>query len=270
MYLFKQNICFNRFANEFYKDTIIMALIQSMEKQGNFLFKYRGQFPVVLFLLVVPFISSTDYHNISKQVQNYCFYFAIILSVIGFLVRFYTIGTTPRGTSGRNTSKQIANVLNSTGMYSILRHPLYLANYLIWLGIAIATLSVFFVVIMSLLFWLYYERIIFAEERFLERKFGDDYLEWSNTLPAFIPSILNFRRSDTPFSIITVLRREYASVLSAVIGYTFVELFRTYFSTDNWGISTFSIQFLIFTLIIVFVLKLLKSHTHLLNEQGRS
>jgi protein-S-isoprenylcysteine O-methyltransferase Ste14 len=247
-----------------------MALIQSMEKQGNFLFKYRGQFPVILFFLAVPFIYSTDYNSISQQFQNYCLSFASILSAIGYLVRFYTIGTTPRGTSGRNTKQQVANVLNSTGMYSVLRHPLYFGNYLIWLGIAVATLNIFFIVIMSLLFWLYYERIIFAEERFLERKFGDDYLDWSNTLPAFIPSILHFRRSDTPFSIITVLRREYASVLSGVIGFTFVELFTTYFSTDSWGISTFSLQFLIFTLFLVFILKLLKSYTNLLNEEGRS
>ena len=153
-----------------------MALLQSMEKQGNFLFKYRGQFPVLLFILAVPFIYLTDYSSISEQIQTYFLFSAITVSVIGFLVRFYTIGTTPLGTSGRNTKEQVAIVLNSTGMYSMLRHPLYLGNYLIWLGIAVATFNIYFIVIMSLLFWLYYERIMFAEERFLERKFGNDYI----------------------------------------------------------------------------------------------
>ena len=104
---------------------------------------------------------------------------AVILSFIGFVVRFYTIGTTPQGTSGRNTKEQVAMVLNSTGMYSMLRHPLYLGNYLIWLGIAVTTFNIYFIIIMSLLFWLYYERIMFAEERFLQKKFGDKYLNWS-------------------------------------------------------------------------------------------
>ena len=247
-----------------------MALIQSMEKQGNFLFKYRGQFPVILFVLVVPFIYITDYDNISQEIQTFCLSFAVFFSFIGFLVRFYTIGTTPEGTSGRNTNKQVANILNSTGMYSVVRHPLYLGNYFIWLGIAISTFNIFFIVIMSLLFWLYYERIIFAEERFLERKFGDEYLNWSNTLPAFIPTLFNFKRSDTPFSIITVLRREYASVLACVIGYVFIELFRTYFTTNNWKVSILSLQFLVIVLILVVILKLLKSYTTMLREKGRS
>jgi protein-S-isoprenylcysteine O-methyltransferase Ste14 len=247
-----------------------MALLQSMESQGNFLFKYRGQIPALLFVLAVPFIYLTDYISISQQAQSYFLYTAIILSTIGFLVRFYTIGTTPQGTSGRNTKKQVATVLNSSGMYSMLRHPLYLGNYLIWLGIAVATFNIYFIVIMSLLFWVYYERIIFAEERFLERKFGDIYLNWSNTLPAFIPALLNFKKSDTPFSIITVLRREYASILAAVIGFTFIEGFRHYFITKNWFISPFSLKFLIGTLILVLALRSLKHYTNLLDEKGRS
>jgi hypothetical protein len=198
-------------------------------------------------------------------------YTAFTLSAIGFLVRFYTIGTTPQGTSGRNTKEQVAAVLNSTGMYSLLRHPLYLGNYLIWLGIAVATFNIYFVVIMSLLFWVYYERIMFAEERFLEGKFGTAYLNWSNTLPAFIPALLNFKKSDTSFSMITVLRREYASMLAAVIGFVFVEGVRNYFFyPDKDLISDFSLQFLVGAIIIVFVLKLLKHYTHLLNEKGRS
>ena len=247
-----------------------MALIQSMEKQGNFLFKYRGQFPILLFVLAIPFIYSTDYNAISKQGQVYFGYFAIALSIIGFIIRFYTIGTTTKGTSGRNTSSQVATVLNSKGVYSVVRHPLYLGNYLIWLGIAVFTFNVYFIVIMSLLFWLYYERIMFAEERFLESKFGDDFLNWSNVVPAFIPSFLKFTRSEIPFSLISVLRREYASILSSIIGFVFVEGFRNYFTTKLWVISTFSFQFLIGALILVFILRSLKHYTNLLREEGRS
>tara|TARA_B110000908_G_C10097495_1_gene377001 strand:- start:61 stop:804 length:744 start_codon:yes stop_codon:yes gene_type:complete len=247
-----------------------MALAQSMEKQGNFLFKYRGQFPVILFMLAVPFINATNYNLITEQGEMCFIYTAITLSVLGFLVRFYTIGTTPQGTSGRNTKEQVATVLNSTGMYSLLRHPLYLGNYFIWLGITVATFNIYFIVIMSLLFWVYYERIMYAEERFLERKFGEDYLNWSNTLPAFVPALLNFKKSDTPFSIITVLRREYASVLATVIGFTFVEGFKNYFTTDNWTVSPGSLQFLIATIFLVLVLRSIKHYTQLLNEKGRS
>ena len=247
-----------------------MALLQSMEREGNFLFKYRGQFPIILFILVVPFIYLTDYNSISQKGQAYFLYAAITLSTIGFLVRFYTIGTTTQGTSGRNTKEQVATVLNSTGMYSLLRHPLYLGNYLIWIGIAVATFNVYFITIMSLLFWLYYERIMFAEERFLERKFGEIYLNWSNTSPAFIPSVFNFKKSDTPFSIITVLRREYASVLSAVIGFSYIEVLRGYIINDSLIISDLTLSILLLVTVVVIILRSLKHYTHLLNEEGRS
>lgn len=247
-----------------------MALLQSMERQGNFLFKYRGQFPIILFILAVPFIYLTDYNSLSEQSQTCFMYTAITLSVIGFLVRFYTIGTTPQGTSGRNTKEQVATALNSTGMYSLLRHPLYFGNYLIWLGIAVVTFNIYFVVIMSLLFWVYYERIMFAEERFLEGKFGDAYLNWSNTLPAFIPAFLNFKKSDTSFSIITVLRREYASVLSAIIGFSYIEVLRSYVINDSLIISDSTLSILLGVTLVVIILKTLKHYTHLLNEKGRS
>jgi len=247
-----------------------MALVQSFEKQGNFLFKYRGQFPALLFVLAVPFIYLTDYSIIDYKQHKLFMFTAILISILGFFVRFYTIGTTPKGTSGRNTKEQVADVLNSTGMYSVLRHPLYLGNYLIWLGISLSSFNIFFVIIISLLFWIYYERIMFAEERYLERKFGEYYLNWASQLPAFFPSFLNFKKSNTPFSIITVLRREYASLLSAVVGFTFIELLRNYFSINIFSISNFTLEILIVTIVFVLILKSLKLFTNLLLEKGRS
>ena len=72
---------------------------------------------------------------------------SIIISFFGMSVRFYTVGITPAGTSGRNRSKQIADKLNTRGMYSITRNPLYFGNYLIWLGISIYSLNIFFTII---------------------------------------------------------------------------------------------------------------------------
>ncbi len=247
-----------------------MALFQSMENQGNYLFKYRGQFPILLFVLTIPFIYSTNYGNFSEEFSLNLINISIILSVIGFFIRFYTIGTTPKGTSGRNTKEQVANTLNSSGMYSMLRHPLYLGNYLIWFGIALSTFSIFFILIMSLLFWLYYERIMIAEERFLEKKFGDDFIKWSNTLPAFIPNIFNFRKSSIPFSFITILRREYASVLSCIVGFLFVELLKNIFVLNLFNISKESFLVLIISAFIALILRSLKHYSSILDEKGRS
>ena len=176
-----------------------MALVNEFEKQGSFLFRYRGQFPVLLFLLAVPFLYWTDTSSISEYLKNFYSYCAVIISLLGFCIRAYTVGVTPKGTSGRNTKEQKAFVLNTTGTYSIVRHPLYLGNYLMWIGIVVFTYNPYFILIVSLLYWIYYERIMYAEERFLERKFGEEYLTWSYSLPAFFPNFKLYKPSIIPF-----------------------------------------------------------------------
>ena len=151
----------------------------------------------------------------------------------------------------------------------MLRHPLYLGNYLIWIGVATYVYNLLFIIIISFIFWLYYERIMFAEERFLEKKFADEYLNWSNKIPAFIPKISNFIPSKIPFSFITVLRREYSGVLACVIGFCFVEVLKNN-KMEKELCSDNMIYVLGITLVVSFVLRTLKRNTKLLNEENRS
>ena len=246
-----------------------MGLLHSFESSGNWLFKRRGWLPVVLFLLAVPVIFTTDYNNIGDNVKLYTGITAVLVSFMGLLIRAYTVGTTPKGTSGRNTDEQIAESLNSTGIYCVVRHPLYLGNYLMWIGIVIYTLNWYFVITVSLMYWLYYERIMFAEERFLERKFGQVYLDWSLKAPAFIPSFKHLVKASLPFSMTTVLRREYSGVLNTVIGFLFVNVLR--YDAINGGFKFFAWQgyLLGITLVLVLILRTLK-RTGRLAEEGRS
>ena len=247
-----------------------MALLHSFENSGNILFRKRGQIPVILFIFAIPVIYFTDYSHFSEIQVEVLTYISILLSIIGFYIRAVSIGTTPKGTSGRNTKSQVAESLNRTGIYSMVRHPLYLGNYLMWIGIVSFTFNFYFVIIVSLAFWLYYERIMFAEERFLERKFGDDYLEWSKSVPAFIPGFKNYIKSEVPFSFISVLRREYSGFLATVIGFTFIDYLRYYFTTGEFAVLRLSLYCLVIAKMITLILRSLKHHSKLLNEEGRS
>lgn len=247
-----------------------MALIHSFETEGNFLFRYRGQIPIALFITAVPVIYFTNYTQKPDWYKTVLTTIAVLLSIFGFVIRAYTIGTTPRGTSGRNTKEQVAEQLNYSGIYSMLRHPLYLGNYLMWIGIVLYTFNIAFVVIVSLAYWLYYERIMFAEERFLERKFGHQYLEWSMKAPAFIPSFKKYIPSSIPFSFKSVLRREYSGVLATVVGFCFVDVVRNYFILTTWKINTVLIITLLLSAILALVLRSLKHYTKILKEEGRS
>lgn len=246
-----------------------MALLHSFESEGNWLFKRRGWLPVILFALAVPVVLFTNYAAISDDAKCYVLILAIGVSFIGQWIRAYTVGTTPASTSGRNTAEQVAESLNSKGIYATVRHPLYLGNYLMWIGIVIYTVNPWFVLVVSLMYWLYYERIMFAEERFLERKFGAAYLDWSLKAPAFIPKFSQFVAPAIPFSFTTVLRREYTGVLNTVIGFLFVDVLRYYTEYGEFKFFNYQGYILGATVIVVLILRTLKKSGKL-DEPGRS
>jgi protein-S-isoprenylcysteine O-methyltransferase Ste14 len=248
-----------------------MALIHSFEKSGNYLFRNRSHIPVVLFILAIPVIYFTNISFLSSTTRSLVLILAISLSITGFIIRAITIGSTPAGTSGRNTREgQVAEQLNTTGIYSIVRHPLYLGNYLMWIGIVVFTYNIYFVIIISLAYWLYYERIMFAEERFLEKKFGQAYLDWSLKAPAFFPALTKYRKSTMILSLKSVFRREYSGVLATVFGFWFIDNLRFYFETGSFDYTRASNIVLAVTIIVVFILRSLKHYTKVLDEKGRS
>lgn len=248
-----------------------MALINSLEKSGNKLFRYRGQIPVVLFLAAVPVVYFTDSSGLSQESKTIPTGIAVFLSFTGFVIRAISIATTPKGTSGRNTKEgQVAESLNTTGIYSIIRHPLYLGNYLMWIGIVLFTYNFWFVIVVCLLFWLYYERIMFAEERFLERKFGDAYMNWANQTPPFLPCFKLYKKNVIPFSVKSVFRREYSGVLATVTGFAFIDDLRRYFTSGVFELKTDWHYALLATLVLAFILRSLKHYTNVLKEKDRS
>jgi hypothetical protein len=111
---------------------------------------------------------------------------------------------------------------------------------------------------------------MFAEERFLEKKFGQAYLDWSSTKSAFLPRFSSYVKSSVSFSFKSILRREYSGVLATVIGFVFVEIFRNLFFkqclciSDNYWIA------LTTALILSLVLRTIKKQTNLLDEKGRT
>jgi protein-S-isoprenylcysteine O-methyltransferase Ste14 len=135
--------------------------------------------------------------------------------VLGLLIRIYCIGHSHDNTSGRNTDEgQIADAVNQSGLYAAVRHPLYLGNFFMWLGLAMFTANIWFVIAFIFLFWVYYERIMFAEEEYLRTKFGDRYTTWALHTPAFIPDLSKWSKPHLSFSWRKVIRQEKAGILN--------------------------------------------------------
>lgn len=260
-----------------------MALIQSFEKTGNTLFKYRGSIPVLIFLLTIPVVwfTNTDLYMQLFVGQRHIFricmtILAFSVTIAGLILRAYTVSTTPKGTSGRNTDKQVANQLNTKGIYSVVRHPLYFANYLMWAGILIFSMNIWAFVIVSLVYWIYYERIMFAEEAFLRNKFGQDFEEWASRVPAFLPSWNLFEKGNMSFSFKTFVRREYVTIFSTVFSYvvadylifilSYVRFFGYKVSAQTWIRP--SLYVLVVCFVGMLVIRTLKHHTQILRSDS--
>ena len=205
-----------------------MALIQSMEQSGAKLFKYRGQIPVLFFVLSLPLLWLTNsniyvWETWGSPLMVVCTVCAAVLTFAGLALRAYTVCTTPKGTSGRNTARQVADHLNTKGIYSVVRHPLYLATYLIWAGLLVFTMNICVFLVVSLVYWIYYERIMMAEEAFLRSKYGDEFEEWAARVPAFLPKWSLYEGGMLQFSWKTFIRREYATIMSVLVSYTVVD-----------------------------------------------
>ncbi|MBU6392683.1 MAG: DUF1295 domain-containing protein [Planctomycetes bacterium] len=172
-----------------------MALRNELEKQGRWLFKWRSYLPLLMLPILLIALRDSEYLEriAGNLAENIFDGFCIAISFVGLAIRCITVGYVPKGTSGRNTKGQKAKTLNTTGMYSIIRHPLYFGNFIIFLGVTLFVEVWWFNLIAILAFWLYYERIILAEEKFLRQEFGDLYLKWAEKTPTFMLKFGNNR-----------------------------------------------------------------------------
>ena len=246
-----------------------MPLKEDFERAGNWLFRWRSYLPLLAIGIILAGMRYYEYPGHSERGDDIWEIVCIAIAFFGEGIRIYTVGHVPIGTSGRNTLGQAADVLNTTGMYSIVRHPLYLGNFFIALGISMFIGLWWTVLICILVFWLYYERIAFAEEEFLRKKFGEQYLEWAGRTPAFFPRLENWKRPGLSFSLKTALKREYSGIFGIITALTFLEVVGDIFVEGRFKLDLmWSIIFsagVIFYLVVMF----LKRKTKILYVKAR-
>ena len=246
-----------------------MPLYRQLIATGNWLFRWRSYLPVIMVVsaCVAMFPFPNPRHD--GQLPDWLEIGSLCISFTGLVIRAFVVGHTPAGTSGRNTVEQVAESLNTTGIYSTVRHPLYLANMLIGLGLACFTLIWWFVVIYVLAFWLYYERIMLAEEAFLKGKFGETFDVWAKRTPAFVPCVSHYIRPKLRFSIRNVLRREYNTLFQIVVVAFLLEVIGDWLEYGRLSTSAPWTTSLCVTTAVWIALRALKRHSSTLDVAGR-
>lgn len=232
--------------------------------------------PLLLIPLGVPALFEAAHIEsvIGERLDDFLSLGCLFFSFSGLVLRATTIGFVLSGTSGRNTSEQRANVLNTTGLYSIVRNPLYLGNFIVIFGLVLAIKVWWFVIIVALMYWLYIERIIAVEEAYLSAKFGKDYDDWVRTTPCFVPRFRLWKPPVEKFSFRTVLRREYNGILVLVLAYLALDILTDTIAANEsvagWaGRDYLWVGIAAVGTVVFFSLRTLKKRTRFLHVEGR-
>jgi protein-S-isoprenylcysteine O-methyltransferase Ste14 len=100
-----------------------------------------------------------------------------------------TIGLTFIERGGDKELRIHAEALITKGLFTHSRNPLYVGNNLMLLGLGILSNSLIYVVVVVPVFLFIYQCIIYAEEDFLTKKFGQPYLDYCARVNRWLPNL---------------------------------------------------------------------------------
>lgn len=142
---------------------------------GAVLFRHRGWLPVPF--LLVPLLARGV-----MEPMNWIVGFVLI--VLGEAMRLS--GVAAAGTVTRRRSRTVQRLV-TYGIFAWMRNPLYVGNFLIWLGFTVISGVLWFVPVAVLLFAVEYTLIVRYEEGVLESIFGQEYLRYKDRTPRWFP-----------------------------------------------------------------------------------
>jgi protein-S-isoprenylcysteine O-methyltransferase Ste14 len=147
---------------------------------------------------VAGFVDSLRYHEASRQgigllLLLVCAWFALpagenriiagfVIAALGQGWRIYAAGVIYK-------NKRLA----TTGAYSLVRHPLYLGNFLILAGFTLACAHWVVVAVVAFFLLFYYPAAIRYEDRKLQDLFAEEWQAWGTQTPAMFPTRLKWR-----------------------------------------------------------------------------
>lgn len=179
-------------------------MVSRLVKIGDFSFRYRGyMLPIAVVLLLIPSpVIMPD--PVPMGIAGFC------VALFGQLIRIGTIGFDYIIRGGKD-HKVYAETLVKGGCYSLVRNPMYVGNFFLLIGLAIASNSWLFVLAGVPLSLFMHRAIIAAEENFLRNKFGPEFDEFCATVPRWVPRLTGWGKAfaGMHFNWTRVLAKEY-------------------------------------------------------------
>ena len=163
---------------------------RAWDMAGAVFFRIRSFAPLpVIFVVVFESWRSHVHPGPGGAEIDHALNFAgLSLCLLGAFIRFVTVGFVPAGTSSQSRLLK-SHALNTEGPYAVVRHPLYLGNLFITLGLLCIAHEPWAWTLGFGYFLLSHALIIRAEEALLRRTFGAQYDEWAARVPGWFPKV---------------------------------------------------------------------------------
>lgn len=200
--------------------------------------------PVAVILLLIPSPRFSGDPAVAGLV-------GFLLAVLGQLARITTIGLAYIIRGGKD-HKVYAEDLVTSGLYSHVRNPMYVGNFFLIIGLAIASNSWVFALVGIPLALGMHKAIVAAEENFLRNKFGAQFDAYCARVPRWVPRLSGLVATvrGMHFDWRRVVSKEYAATFdwfSAVAAVVLIKLWADDVLDDHEG--------LVATMVIVIALR---------------
>lgn len=199
--------------------------LQRLAAAGHVCFRRRGlMLPIAVLLLLIPSPALADDPARVGLL-------GLLIALAGQLLRSATIGLAYIIRGGKN-HRVYAEHLVTEGLYAHCRNPMYLGNFLLLAGLAVASNSVVFVLIGVPLALAMHRAIVAAEEEFLRGKFGAQYDDYCSRVPRWLPRLKGLAATirGMQFDWRRVLAKEYQAPfdwLTAIAALILINLWRS-------------------------------------------
>lgn len=109
---------------------------------------------------------------------------AIVIAAI-LVFGLWSVVLFRKGGQSENPWKPTSHI-ETRGPYGLTRNPMYLQMVLVCVGVAVALSNMWIVLLTPLTMWALYSLAIKPEEAYLEKKFGEDYLNYKRKVRRWI------------------------------------------------------------------------------------
>ena len=195
---------------------------------GDACFRFRAISVVPVILLIFFIFSPLDAGRFNPWLNLLGF----LIALAGAATRFVAVGYAKPFTSGRENFLKAEN-LNTGGLYSIVRNPLYVGNFLVYNGVLIAYASPAALALFNAFFIPNYFFIILSEENYLEKQFGEVYNEYRRAVPKVLAKFSLYRKNDHPFSWTRAIFKEKNTTCYWIFFFAVAMLIKQYRLTDG-------------------------------------